>query len=141
MPLTDQERADIRYHCGYLGTTDPASMVLGVPTPGQTSFLLENAMTRLSVDQEPRVRELLGECERVEREMKSSRSQLKAAKIGSMELRGLKPGESVVDALEREHTRWAQRLAELLGAPLGPHAQRFKGGAGRIGTVPIVRRW
>lgn len=130
----DKER--VRYHLGYLGTQDAASLVAGLPTSRQTLFLLESAMERLSVLSEPRVLSLLQNLDHVEQCMADACCQLAAEQVGNLKLRGSKPGETYPDLLEREYGRWAKRLADVLGVPLYPFSARFKGGAG-AGSIPV----
>lgn len=139
MALSDPEKARIRYHLGYAGTTDAASMTMGAPSSRQENFMIESAMDRVQLDGEPILRDLLAECEAVEKEMKCARKQLAVAKVGRTELRSNEAGKSITDSYEREHTRWAQRLAEHLGTPLGPFSRRFNQSAGRVGSVARAR--
>jgi CO/xanthine dehydrogenase Mo-binding subunit len=139
MALTDPEKARIRYQLGYAGTTDAASMTMGAPSSRQENFMIESAMDRVQLAAEPILRDLLAECEKVEAELKRARPQLQVAKTGRTELRSNEAGKSVTDSFEREHTRWALRLAEYLGTPLGPYSRRFNQSAGRVGSVSRAR--
>jgi hypothetical protein len=139
MALTEQEKARIRYHLGYPGTTDAASMTMGAPSSRQTSFLLESAMDRVLSSTEPTVRDLLAECEKCEKQLRDARPQLQVKSVGRTQLREADPGKTVTDLMEAEHTRWSKRLGDTLGVPVYPWAARHQGGRGSIGSVPRAR--
>ena len=136
MALTDNEKEAVRYHLGYLGVSSAASIQLGIPRPVQTLFLVEQALDNLREIAVPRVRSILGTLNGVEQKLICSQDRLAAAKLGSMTLRGVAPGESEADGLEREYTRWAGRLADILGCPFYPGAHRFGGASGGV-NVPV----
>jgi len=142
MALQANEKEQVRYHLGYTGTGDKAaSLVGGIPTHHQTMFLLENAMTLLMPESEPRVRAILQILEGLECQMVSAQTNLAVRKLGELELREATAGETHTDLLEREHTRWAKRLADIFGVPLYQFSAKFgaKGtsGAGRVGNLRV----
>lgn len=138
--LTESEKERIRYHLGYMETSFAASMQLGIPRPVQTVYLLESAMTLLTQPQAlQRVRCLLDQLDGLEAKLRAAPAHLAAAKVGAVELRPGKPGESYPDLLEREYVRWAGRLADVLGTPLYPYAARFARAAG-AGPGMVRRR-
>lgn len=132
--LTPPDKEKVRYHLGYMGTgNSAASMQLGIPRPVQTVFLLESAMelvnSQASVD---RIRGLLAQLEKLEDQMKNATCSMIAEQVGELKLRANYP-----DLLEREYSRWAKRLADLLGVPLYWYSSRFqKSGPGS--SVPVV---
>jgi len=126
--LTDEERAQIRYHLGYPNVSAVASYQIGVPIPVQTAFLVESAMGRVIPLAIPKVREILALLDNIECRMIEGQKRLAANKVGEIEVR---PEE--IPQLEREHTRWAQRLADILCVPLYPFSAKFRStGAGNI---------
>ena len=125
MPLTNDEKESIRYHLGYLGVSSSASIQLGIPRPVETLFLVEEAMNQLREQSVPRVRSILGVLENIEDKLICAQDRLAAAKLGNLTLRGIKPGETEADGLENEYTRWAGRLADILGVPFYPGSHRF----------------
>lgn len=139
--LTDQDKERIRYHTGYMETSFAASLQFGIPRPAQTVFLLEQAMTLLvEPNAVERVKCLLDTLDGVESQLQRATKSLGAAKVGNLELRGAKAGETHTDLLEREYVRWARRLADVLGVPLYPYSSRFRPGAGsQAGMIPRVR--
>lgn len=153
--LTELDRANIRHHLGYLavGATNnnsqafpppgapgnAASVQFGIPRPVETLFLLELAMNQILEISIPRVRDMLGTLDLIERTMVQSIVRLAADKVGSITLRSSLPGQSEQDALEREYQRWAARLADDLGVPFYPFSRRFKAGTGYSGSVRNLR--
>lgn len=138
--LTDQDKERIRYHTGYLETSLAASIQFGIPRPLQTVFLLESAMGLLvEPNAVERVKCLLDTLDGIESQLQRAIKSLGAAKIGNLELRSAKIGETHTDLLEREYVRWARRLADVLGVPLYPYSARFRPGAGAAGMIPRVR--
>jgi hypothetical protein len=137
--LDPAERERVRYHMGYPGTSPAPTIALGVPTAMQTSFMVENAMNNVMGVSTDRVRTLLQILDNTEAAIVAAQCNLAAAKVGNLELRGATAGETHTDLLEREYVRFAQRLADLLGAPLYPYAQRFKGKVGNVASVRNVR--
>jgi hypothetical protein len=121
MPLDDTERERVRYHMGYLSVQPAASIQFGLPAPIQTLFLVELAMTNLLEDGVDRVRQLLQTLDMIEARMRDGVKFLVAESIDNMKIR-----RDHLDALEDEHTRWAERLSEELGAPLYPGAAKFR---------------
>jgi len=125
MPLNNDEREAVRYHLGYLGVQSSASIQLGIPRPVETLFLVEEAMDQLREQAVPRVRSILGVLESIEDKMICAQDRLAAERLGNMTLRGIKAGETEADGLENEYTRWAGRMADILGVPFYPGSRRF----------------
>jgi len=121
--LTDAEKERARYHLGYMATSGAASLQLGLPRPAQTVFLLEQAFGLLSnQDAIDRVRRLLCTLDKIECKLQDALCALQVEAVDALKLR-----ESYPDLLEHEYIRWARRLADVLGVPLYPYADRFKG--------------
>lgn len=142
--LTASEQERVRYHLGYLGTSfggeqAAASLAFGQPQPLQTVFLLEQAIQTLLTNPHVvmRVRRILAILDRLEEQLANVACQLSVESVGDVKMRGAKAGETYPDLLEREYRRWAMRLADILGVPIYPYADRFKAGTGAIRSVPV----
>lgn len=87
-------------------------------------------MNNILPEAEDRVRRFLGVLDGVECRMVEAQDRLAATQLGDLRLRDGEP-----DLLEREYSRWAKRLADVLGVPLYPYSTRFKGV--RSGNIPV----
>lgn len=137
--LTESDKERIRYHTGYIETSFAASLQFGIPRPVETIFLLETSMSLLvNAAAINRVHHILNTLDEIEKRLKNSLCVLVAEKIGDLTLRGAMRGQTYPDLLEREYVRWAKRLADILGVPLYPYSDRFRG-HGPGNSVPITR--
>lgn len=66
MSLTDEERAKVRHHLGYLNVSAVASFNLGVPAALQTTFMIEGAFDKILPVAENMVRQLICRLEAIE---------------------------------------------------------------------------
>lgn len=133
MPLTDAEKERTRYHLGYLSVSTAASLSFGIPVPQQTLFLVESAMNRVIEASIDRIRRILSIMDGIECQLVDAQPRLAASKLGDLELR-----LTETDSLEREYARWGYRLANILGVPVYPYAERYQYGAGvKAGNVPV----
>lgn len=128
-PLTPTEKVKVRYHLGYPNVTAVGSYQLGVPIPIQTMFLVESSMDRIIDEALPVVRDLIATLDEIECRMRKGFSHRAAKRIGDIEI-----NEKEIHDLEAEHTRFASRLAEMLGVPLYAFSSKFKG---RVGNLPV----
>lgn len=126
MALSLKDRERVRYHLGFQSTAAASSIQLGIPRGMQTLFLIENAMTNLLSVAEPRVQQMLDTLDGIEQKLIEAQDYLAVASTDGVTLRGLQPGQSHPDALEREYSRWADRLANVLGCSTYPGAARFR---------------
>lgn len=141
--FTEEEKDRIRYHLGYMATSfggsqAGAAIQYGIPIPIETMFLVEDAIQVLltNVYAADRIRRILRVLDNLEEQLVDATCTFAAAKLGEITLRGAKAGETHTDMLEREYVRWATRLADVLGVPLFPGAERFKKhGPGRSAKV------
>jgi hypothetical protein len=126
--LIDKDKERCRYHLGYLGTSFAASIVMGVPTPLQTSFLIEDAMNRLNGPEVvTRVQALLCTLDNLETQMIKAAGMLGIETAGELTLHPLRgTGKLVTDSLEAEYYRWGCRLADVLGVPPYPFSRRYQ---------------
>ena len=133
MPLDAAEKERARYHLGYLGVQPAASIQLGIPRPLQTVFLVESALSNVIEEAFPRVRKILRIMDDVECKLCEAQDRLAAKRLDALELRDNEP-----DQLEREYTRWGQRLADVLGVPLYPYSSRYRNiGGVASGSIPV----
>jgi hypothetical protein len=116
--LTEADKERCRYHMGYMETSQGASLSFGMARPVQTMFLLDQAMLLLQ-DQNAvnRVKCLLDTLDGIEEQMRRALKTLGVESLGSIKMRSGVAGQTFTDILEREYTRWAGRLADVLGAP------------------------
>jgi hypothetical protein len=130
--VTEKER--IRYHLGYLNVQPAASITYGLPRPIQTLFLVEVAMDKVLPEGEDRIRKMVTTLDNIECQMIEGQAYLAANRLGELEVR-----KEHIDQLEVEYHRWASRLADTLGVPLYPFADRFKRVRGSgAGNIPVV---
>jgi hypothetical protein len=133
--LTDEEKGRLRSHLGYIGTQPATNIVLGVQGSTQVQFLIEGAMNRIPVSQMGLVRRWLGILDSIEALQVEALERLAADRLGDITL-----NRGEMDDIEKEHTRWAQKVADFLGCPLNPYAQRFRDSAGKAPLNIPVRR-
>lgn len=135
--LSEAEKERVRYHLGYMNVAAAASIQLGIPRPVETLFLVESALNLLIPESVPRVRSILCTLDGIELKLVEAQDRLAAEALGSLKLRSIRVDEGETDALEREYTRWANRLANVLGAPLYAGAMRFRSGRQTVGNVSV----
>lgn len=136
--LNPQDKERVRYHLGYQSVEPAASIQLGFPRGAQPQFLVEAALERVMAPAVPRIYELLGILDGIERQMVDALKRLKAQQLGELKLRNSNEEATEQDLLENEYLRWAQRLADHLGVPLNVYAARFQGLAGGGINTPVV---
>lgn len=134
MALTDAERERCRYHLGYPNISATTSIQFGLPAQRQMLFVLEQNLTNIIPSAEPRVRQQLGILDNLECRLTQAQQYLVAEKLGEMTL-----AENHPDKLEKEYTRWAQRLSDEIGSPLYAFSARFRNTGGAAGLIPIRR--
>lgn len=136
MPFDLDEKSRIRYHMGYLQVQPAAALTYGIPVPIQTLFLLESAMDRVLPQAEDRVRRLITVLDDIECRMLDGQNYLVADQLSDITIR-----KDNIDKLEDEYCRWASRLADTLGSPLYPGAERFRrlygSGPMQAGILPV----
>lgn len=111
------------YHTGYTIQNPVLTMSLGIPALTQPAFLVYGAMTRVPESQKQVVQMLLGRLDVLDNEIFEARAYLTAEKLGEMTI-----NLEVCNNLEREYTRQASRLADILGCILSPYSDRWNYG-------------
>lgn len=133
--LTEEERARVRYHLGYLNVEPVSAMTLGYPAAQQAGFLVENSMDRILVAAVPKLRQCLCALDSIECQQAEAPGRLKAMAAGEVTLRtgnDRTEGDILVD----EYHRWAQKLADMLGVELNKFSERFRGGGMSVPVAP-----
>lgn len=132
--LDDVLKERVRYHLGYPGVQNVSMISVGIPTARQPAFLVELAMNNLIAATVPRIATIVETLDRIECALVDALCQLKADKVDEITLAGASGDTPLITGrLEEEYRRWANRLADTLGVPLYPFADRFvRPGAGSI---------
>lgn len=130
MAFTSIEKVAIRHHLGFPQLSSVAILALGVPAASQTQFLLEDAMTRVFPEAEPKTRQILAECECIERQMQEARSRIKIAATGDVVLRGREELEDLEDAYDL----WTDKLVDIFGVNKNPFSKTHQ----RVGQSWMV---
>lgn len=124
MALTEEEKARTRYHAGFPNIGTGAVIALGFPAGGHPAFLLEAAMNSILPQAEDKFREVLTQCECIERQMQEARTRLKAATAGSVVLRG----REELEDLEDQYDYWTDALVDVFGVNKNPFSKKHQRG-------------
>jgi hypothetical protein len=122
--LTDEEKARIRYHLGYPQTDPVSSIQLGSPAFGQPLFMVESAMERIPVAVIGIIRQLVQVLDHMEARIIEAPDFLVVSAAGEVDI-----NKDYIEQLRTEYARWAQKLADNLGAPIN---QFFQGSVNSI---------
>ena len=120
MPLSVEEKMRTRYHLGYPQIGTFTVMALGVPAAGQTQFILERQMDHILPEAEPKLREVLCECDRIETTIKDARQRLSVERSGDVRFRVREELEDLYELYEV----WTDTLADMLAAVKNPRSAR-----------------
>ncbi len=126
--LSQEEKYQILYFMGYTVTDPVASIQLGFPASTQASFLVSGSMERLPPAAIGRIRSIVANLERFEALLAEAPGFLIASRVGEIDINLENP-----TAIETEIIRWTTRLAETIGAPYNPLAERFR----NMGKAPL----
>jgi len=131
--LTEEEKARIRHHLGYLNVNPVTAIQLGFPRASQPQFLVESAMNNIPESAIGIIRKNVAILDNIEDRLVGALDRLTAQSLDEITMR---PDEH--DALEREYYRWATRLADDLGVPLNIYSERFRNAGGQASiNVPM----
>lgn len=133
MALTDAEVAKVREHLGYAGASQLAGWTMGYPTLTKPVFLFETQVRNIIPENEPKVRKIIGVLDAIECRMIESAT----AGYPAVRAEDVEPNRQEPVDLEREFVRWGLRLAELLGCPVSPWAERYKV-RGSVGNIRVL---
>jgi hypothetical protein len=125
--LTEDEKARIRHHLGYILLDPVPSITLGVRGLGQPQFLVELALNQIPENAVGIIRNYVAIMDGIENQLVEAQRRFKAEKLGEITLR-----KDETDQLEREYARWAKRLADDLGVPLNMFSERFRTNGGMM---------
>lgn len=129
--LSKEEKARIRHHMGYLNVDPVMSIQLGVPAASQPMFLVEGAMERIPPSAIGIVRDIVAQLDSIDCKIREAPDFELASELGSLKLR-----DNYLGRLQEHYLHWANRLSDILGAPLNPFSARW----GAAGTVPLNGR-
>lgn len=127
MAFSLEEKSRIRVHLGYPSIGSASVLSLGVPAGGQFMFLLESQMDKLLPEAETQAREILCECDAVEKQLKQARGRLGVRSAAETSFR---PREEIEDLTEL-YGYWTDALADILSAQKNVYSakhQRIQGG-------------
>lgn len=125
MPLTEDEKVQVRHALGFLNVAEAATFVLGTPAGVETQFIIEGAMNRVLESALPLLRNHLAILAKIEAQMVDDLETLVVRKLGEIEI---DPEE--MPKLRREYDFWRQRLANILGVYANPFDKARYGGPG-----------
>lgn len=130
--LTNEEKARIRHHMGYLNVQAAATFQLGVPAALQTTFMIEQAFTKILPEAENMVKVFLCRLDDVEKQVFGN---LDFAEIESTA--NIKVDPKRLAKLAQTYKIAQEGLANLLGVPPNPFDMRsWLQGAGGM-NVPV----
>lgn len=127
MALTLEERARVRHHLGFPNIGNATVLALGFPAGGQPAFLLEAAMDQVLPEAEPKFREVLAQCECIEKQTQDARKRAQTASVGTVVLRA----REEFDDMEDQYDLWTSKLVDVFGVnknPFSKQHQRVGGG-------------
>ncbi len=131
--FTEEEKARIRYHLGYLQSDLVLSTLLGIKALAQPQFLLEGQMNTLPETAVSLVRMLVGRCDQTEQQMFEAQERLAAKSIERIDL-----NENEIDKLTERYRYWVLKLAEQFGAPVNAYSAAFQAGGGMQLNAPRI---
>jgi hypothetical protein len=130
--LTEEEKARIRYHGGYLQIFPASAIILGVPAATQPAFLVESAMEHIPESAIAIIRTLVARCDATEANIFGSQTRMVAKSVDEIDLN---PDEA--DQLRGEYRYWVQKLYDNLGAPINAYASAFQSGGRPPLNIPV----
>lgn len=135
--FTDIEKAEIRRHLGYPNTSTQFVLAKGMINGSlASSWLLDAALNNMRPEAIFQIKAVLTILAGIETKITESLDRLAAIRLGELQLRTGRPGESEPDLLWKEYDRHAARLADLVGVAVYPYSTRG-GGAARAVTRNI----
>lgn len=130
MSFTDEEKARIRHHLGYINVGNAATFALGVPQAVETQFIIENAFNLVLPEAEHEVRRMVAYLDGIEQRMVDDLELLSVDQVGEVKVR-----RDEMDHLRKEYVHWQTSLANVFGITPNPYDKRpfVKGGL----NVPV----
>lgn len=132
--LSEEEKGRILYHMGY-GLVNVASLfTLGVPAISQPLYIAASAIEHIPVSRIQLVREIVAVLDRIDQADIEDIDYIPAESLGELTLAADRQ-----DRIKNKRRDWANRLSDVLTAPLNPYSDRFGGGGRpmnfRVATV------
>jgi hypothetical protein len=122
--ISEPDKIRGRHHLGYLNVNQGSTFVLGIPAAVQTSFVIENAWSKIIPAAEQLFRTLLDRLDMIEEQIVEDTEDVAVDKIDEIELR-----KDEFAQLIKRYQHWQGALGNLLGVPPNPFDQRpFLGG-------------
>lgn len=118
--LTDEEKARIRHHLGYMNVSEAATFALGTPAAIETAFIIETAMNKVLDSALPLLRTYLCRCDETECQRFGSQKNARAQQVGDI----TPGGAAEQELLTKNYEYWRESLAGLLGVPPNPFDKR-----------------
>jgi hypothetical protein len=118
--FTEEEQGRCLYHLGYAQVNVAGFFSFGTLGLTQPLFIAINALQHVPLSRAMIIRSLLQKLDEIEQQIGEAYKYLVASKLEQLELR-----EEYPDLLEKEKTRFAQRLADALGVYVNPWTNRF----------------
>ena len=125
MPFTDEEKARIRAHAGYINVSASQTFVGGVPAALETTFIIEGAMNKVLPEAEPIVRRLLVTLDSIEAQMFEDLELLAIEQIDEIKVR-----KDEQERLTDRYLWYVNYLCNILGVARNPFDKRFTDGGG-----------
>jgi hypothetical protein len=119
--LTEEQRALIRHHMGYLNIFSGTALGLGIPIAIQPLFVLERAMDELLPEALPLALRYLARCEATEAQMFENQDSLVAERVGNIGLSG-----KVMMRLRIQYQYWRGSLAGIFAVRPNPFDMRMQ---------------
>jgi hypothetical protein len=130
--LTEEEKARIRYHGGYLLTSVASAIILGIPAARQPAFLVEQAMEHIPDTAIAIIRNLVAKCDITEDNIMQAQTRMVAKSVDEIDL-----NHDEADQLRGEYRYWVQKLYDNLGCPINAYASAFQSGGRPPINIPV----
>lgn len=119
MALTNEEKAQIRHHLGYLNVQAASTFQLGVPAALQTTFMIEGAWAKILPEAENMVKVFLCRLNDVEKQVFGNLDLAEIESTGT-----IKVDPKRLAKLAQTYLIAQESMANLLGVPPNPFDMR-----------------
>lgn len=117
--LSEQEKVQIRHHCGYLNVSAGQTFALGFPAAVETQFIIEGAMNLVNPAALPLVRRILGICDMVEQQKVDDLELLAVERLDTIDI-----NQEEQEGLDKQYAYWVNALCNALGVQRNTFDQR-----------------
>lgn len=132
--LSEDEKAQVRHHMGYLGVDEVSTFALGTPAAVETQFIIEGAMNRVRLSALPNMRRILGILDTLENQMIGDFELAAVNKLDTIEI-----NQDEQKQLVQRYDYWVAALGNILGCPRNPFDQRKFNPSGTSGINASVQ--